>query len=195
MNAAQVRRIGRLGPAGLALLLIAAPAIRPPYATAADPRDELERRVKAAFLYKFSGYVEWPTGSFPRPDTPISIGIAGDRRLATDLTQTVVGRTSWGRTVTVTSLEEPGDVRSLHVLFIARSESARLKEWTDALRGAPVLVVTESEGALDLGSMINLINSEGRVRFEVAVGPAQTCGLRLSSRLLAVARSVVHPTR
>lgn len=185
-------RLRRLAPAGFTLAWIAALAIGPPHARGADEGADLERRVKAAFLYKFSGYVEWPAASFPRPDTPISIGVAGDRRLANDLARMVLGRTSWGRTVLVRQVESAdADARNLHILFIARSESGRLASWLDALRGAPVLIVTEGEGALDLGSMINLAASEGRIRFDVALGHAQACGLRLSSRLLGVARTVV----
>lgn len=152
---------------------------------------DLERRVKAAFLYKFSGYVEWPINAFPRPATPIVIGVAGDKRLALDLSQMVTGRSTGGHPVAVQRVPEVSEARKVHILFIAKAESEHIREWAEALRGLPVLLVTESDGALAQGSMINFISSEGRIRFEVALSPALAGGLRLSSGLLAVAKTVV----
>ena len=147
----------------------------------------LERKVKAAFLYKFTGYVQWPASSFPRPDTPITIGVAGDNRLAADLAEMVAGRTSGNRRISVLPLKARDPLPDLHILFVAGTESSRLKKWLSAVEERPALVVTESDDALELGSMINFVVSEGRVRFEISVAPAEKRGLQLSSGLLAVA--------
>jgi len=153
----------------------------------------MERRVKAAFLYKFAGYVQWPAESFPRSTTPIVIGVAGDKRMAAELSQLVVGRTSAGRRILVVQPERDERVKDLHILFVGRFEEPRLERWIDAVHDAPTLVVTDFENALDRGSMINFILSEGHVRFEISTAPAEKCGLSLNSGLLAVAKSVVAP--
>ncbi len=157
----------------------------------AETASLMERRVKTAFLYKFAGYVQWPATSFPRPNTPIVVGVAGDKRMAAELSQLVLGRTSAGRRILVVQPDLKTPLRDLHILFIASGESKRLRQWVEALQGAPTLVVTESDNALDQGSMINFVLSEGHVRFEIAKPPAEKCGLQLSSGLLAVAKSVV----
>lgn len=173
-----------------ALTLLAPPKTRAETSAAA-----LERRVKAAFLYKFSGYVEWPARAFPRPESPIEIGIAGDKHLATDLANMVIGRTSAGRPISVVWVDEDDELENLHILFVARAETPQLSHWVEAVQTKPILLVTESDGALDGGSVINFVPSEGRVRFEVSLPHAQQHGLRLNSGLLAVAKAVTtgHP--
>jgi len=182
-----MRSIGRPLPA-LFLLVLFLPTAS---LAAESPAKQLERQVKAAFIYKFSGYVEWPAASFPRPESPILIGVAGDGRLAADLQQMVTGRTSGGRSLAVLPLDRDDHPKSLHVLFVTGTEAERIHEWADAVRGTPTLVVTDAAGALDKGSMINFVPSDGRIRFEVALTPAAAAGLKLSSGLLAVAKTVV----
>jgi hypothetical protein len=186
-----LRRIPRRVPAALAATWIAASFLATPHAAGDPGTATLERRVKAAFLYKFSGYVEWPATAFSRPESPIVIGVAGDDALANDLAQMTLGRTTSGHSITVVKVDRDERPRNLHILFVGGAESERIRDWADLIRGAPVLLVTDSEGALERGSMINFIPSEGRVRFEVAVSPALAGGIKLSSGLLAVAKSVV----
>jgi len=150
-----------------------------------------EYRVKAAFLYKFGGYIEWPSGSFARADSPVTIGVMGADALAEELAQIVAGRNVNGRPVLVRRLR-PGDpIAGLHMLFIGRSDSGRLAEILAAARGRALLTVTESEDALELGSMINFVVVEDKVRFDVAPPPSESGNLKISARLLGVARKVV----
>ncbi len=150
-----------------------------------------EYRVKAAFLYKFGGYVEWPERAFTRPDSPIAIGVIGADTLAGELAQIVAGRTINGRPVTVRKLRRGDAVAGLHVLFVGRSDSSRLADILAAAKGQPLLTVTETEEAFESGSMINFVVVEDKVRFDVAPPPAEPGNLRISARLLAVARKVV----
>jgi hypothetical protein len=150
-----------------------------------------EYSVKAAFLYKFCGYVEWPARAFARPDDALVIGVAAADALAEELSRIVVGRTVNGHPVTVRKLK-PGDtVAGLHVVFVGRADNARLIDTLAASKGRPVVTVTESERALELGSMINFVVVENKVRFDVALQPAQLSELKISARLLAVARKVI----
>ena len=150
----------------------------------------LERRVKAAFLYKFADFVEWPDAAFGRPDSPLVIGVAGDEQVAAELGTLTAGRTVGGRSIAVRRVKEADTLAGVHILFIGRAEASRLSQWIRAVQGRPVLIVTETEGALAQGSMINFVLSEGRVRFEIALASADRSGLVLSSRLLAVAHYV-----
>ena len=151
----------------------------------------LERAVKAAYVYKFLAYVDWPATAFDGPDAPFVIGVLGADAIADELRQIVAGRAVGERAVQVKRLREGEAATGLHVLFVARGESARLPALARSLHGHPTLVVSESPGALGAGSMVNLVVAgDGRVRFEIALDAADRSGLRLSSRLLALAQSV-----
>lgn len=150
----------------------------------------LEHRVKAAFLYQFVGYVEWPPRSFTLPDAPVVIAVMGADAVAAELRQVVTGRTAGGRKVAVKQVRPGEPLAGVHILFIGSAESARLAQVAQSAQPRPVLTVTEAEGALEQGSMINFVIVDRRVRFEVALDSAERNGLRLSSRLLAVAQQV-----
>jgi len=178
------RSVGRAAVVCLALLPLAASLAR-----ADEPL--LERRVKAAFLYKFASYVMWPPASLPA-DAPIRFAVIGDDSLATELAQTVADRTVEGHrpiVVTAPEAEVPSDA---HILFVGHGAEGKLRAIAHALEHRPVLIVSDAEGGLARGSMINFVISGGHVRFEIALTAAERSGLGLSSRLLAVAQSVVR---
>lgn len=167
------------------VLLAAAPALAQSDARAA------ETQIKATFLYKFGSFVEWPASAFVRPDTPLAIGVIGSDAIAAELEQVVAGRTVQGRPIVVRKLRRSDPLASLHVLFVGQSESARLKELLSAAKGQSLLVVTESENALAQGSMINFVAVDDKVRFDIALPQAERGQLKISARLLAVARKVI----
>jgi hypothetical protein len=149
-----------------------------------------EQDVKAAFLYKFAGYVEWPDPAFPNAEAPIVIGVLGDDALAAALDQAVAGRAVNGRRMSVRRMKPGEAADGLHILFVGRSEVGRIAQILRGPAPRPVLTVTDSEGALDQGSMINFLVADRRVRFEISVPSAERSQLKLSSRLLAVAAQV-----
>jgi hypothetical protein len=153
-----------------------------------------EYRVKAAFLFKFTGYVDWPDAAFAAPDAPLVIGVLGAEALAAELARVVEGRRVNERSVQVRRVR-PGELPTgLHLLFLARTEAplgpVSVPALAPALQGRPVLVVTEADAAMPPLSAINFVVAERRVRFEIALDAAERAGLRLSSRLLAVAQKV-----
>jgi hypothetical protein len=150
-----------------------------------------EAQVKAAFLYKFGGFIEWPASAFARPDSAFSIGVVGADGVASELERVVAGRTIQGRSIAVHKLKRGDSLAGLHLLFVGQSEAGRLVELLGAAKGQPLLVVTETEDALTRGSMINFITVEDKVRFDVALPPAERGQLKISARLLAVARKVI----
>jgi hypothetical protein len=149
-----------------------------------------EYRVKAAFLYKFCSFVEWPPRVLARPDSPFTIGVLGADTLADELAQVVAGRTVNARPVTVRKLKRGESIANVQMLFVGRTEAGRLAEILTPAKGRATLIVTESENALALGSMINFVVVDDKVRFDVAL-PAEQGELRISARLLAVARKVI----
>jgi hypothetical protein len=187
----------RVGRAALALLIALAPAaathgaVLAPSTGASQSETErvLERRVKAAFLYRFTEFVTWPDTAFARADAPFTIVVVGRDSLADELRQITAARTVQGHPVEVRRVSEGEVVPAAQMMFIPDSEKGRLRDW---LRQAPkqALVVTESEDALSHGSVINFILVEGRVRFEISLESAEKRSLRMSSRLLAIAQGV-----
>jgi YfiR/HmsC-like len=153
-------------------------------AAAAQPQ---EHEVKAAFLFKFLSFVEWPAPSFARAGAPLVIGVLGADEVHFALQEIVPGRSAQGRPLEVRQLREGERPAGVHLLFVGRAAAAALPR----LPAQPgLLVVSEVDGALEQGAMINFLRVDGRVRFEVAPDAAERRGLRISSRMLAVAQHV-----
>jgi hypothetical protein len=150
-----------------------------------------EERVEAAYLHKFLNYAEWPAAAFPKPDSPYVIGLVGDDAVADELARIAAGRTVNGRGVVVKRVLPGESLNDLHVLFVGRAERPRLGQWLRQTKGRPILTVTDADGALEQGSVINFLLWDERVRFEVSIDAAERNNIRLSSRLFAVATNVV----
>lgn len=150
----------------------------------------LERQVKAAYLYKFAGFVEWPEGSFAHPDSPLVIGVLSADALAEQLEQTVAGHTAGGRAIVVRKLRRGDALAGLHILFIGAMERAALQETLAASRSQAVLTVSDSDEAHALGSMINFVVADEKLRFEVALKPVASARMRISARMLSAAYKV-----
>ena len=174
----------------IATLLLAAPPARVSAEEQSPPLAATERSVKAAFLYKFLAYVDWPAAAFPQADSPLVIGVMGADDIAAELTQITTGRTFNTHPITVRRLHEGDALAGLHMLFVGHSESGHAAGTLRRAQQRPVLTVTEAPGALEQGAIINFVLTEGRVRFEISVDAADKAGLKLSSRLLAVAQNV-----
>lgn len=150
-----------------------------------------EESVKAAFLYKFPNYVEWPASSFPKSESPYVIGIIGNDAIAGDLSRMAANRSIRNRPIIIKDLAPGESLQGIHLLFIGRSERTKLPQLLKQLASQPTLTVTEIDDALTQGSMINFRIMDDRVRFEISLDAAEKSGLKLSSRLLALATSVI----
>lgn len=150
-----------------------------------------EPQVKAAYLLKFLDFVEWPAAVFTAPRSPFVIGVAGADTLADELEALVARRRSEARPV-VARRFKPGEAPTgVHVLFVGRGAGTRLKPLFAAVELQPVLVVGETDEAFEAGAAIGFVMVDKRVRFDVAPRQAESRELRISSRLLGVARKVV----
>lgn len=150
-----------------------------------------EWQIKAAYLYKFLGFVEWPARAFASVDAPLAIGVLGADPLARELAEVVRSRQVAGRHIVVRRLlpdEGPGEV---HVLFVGRAGLGRLPALAASARGQPMLTVTDAPETPAHGSVINFVVVDDKVRFDVVPASAEQMDLKISARLLAVARRVV----
>ena len=141
--------------------------------------------VKAAFLYHFGTYVEWPV--IKAAGDPITIAVLGAPSVAMLLADYVPGRNIRGRPVEVRSITRIEDVRDAELLFIGPEHNAMLSDLVEALGKRPVLVVADAPDGLQRGAMVNFQIVDQRVRFEISQRNAKAAGLVLSSRLLSAA--------
>ena len=153
-----------------------------------------EVAVKAALLYRFASYVEWPAEVLGAPGSPFVICVTGSDEVATELEQLVKGRTIANRPVTVRRLKEGEGVSGAHVLFVGGSDPGRIRAAARVARPRSVLVVSDAAGGLEAGSVINFVPADDRVGFEVSMEAAERSNLKVSSRMLGVARRVVGAT-
>ncbi len=171
----------------LVVFLIAAAAL----SVAQEPFGNVaEYQVKAAFLYKFCLYIEWPRSAFASADSPIVIGIAGPDDLVAELESITRDHTINGRSLQVRRIDNDADLKGLHLLFVAHTEQARLPQLVAQAQTLPLLLVTESPAGLDDGGGINFTLQDNRVRFDVDLDFTNRQDLRLSAQLLKVARTV-----
>ena len=151
-----------------------------------------EASVKAALVFKFASYVEWPLEALPSPDAPLALCVLGADEVAAELETLVRGRFVNAHPVVARRLKEGEGLAGCHVAVVGRRESARLASVAQAARQHSVLVVSDTDKGLENGSAINFVPVEDRVGFEVSIENAQRSNLRVSSRMLGVARRVVR---
>lgn len=155
----------------------------------AAPQPALEYQVKAAFLVNFTKFIEWPPSAFSAPDSAFTICILGEDPFAGVLDAMIQGESVNGHAVTLRRLREPPAAHTCHLLYIGGSAA---KDASGKIRslGPGVLAVGEGDAFLREGGTIAFVVDNRRVRFDVNRVAADTADLRLSSRLLSVARSV-----
>jgi hypothetical protein len=149
-----------------------------------------EYQVKAAFLYNFVKFIEWPSDAFNDGSNSFVIGVIGDDPFGGALDQSVSGKSVNGRQLSVRRLQWGQDLRACHILFISSSERNRLAQIFASLRGASVLTVSDMGQFIQQGGIINFILEASRVRFEINATAAGQARLKISSKLLSLAKTV-----
>jgi hypothetical protein len=152
---------------------------------AAEP---LDYQVKAAFLLNFAKFVEWPPASFPDSTSPMEVCVLGDDLLGNALDQIVAGETVDARKVVVQKLNAARSPKSCNVLFVGRQEQPISKILAALDPGT--LTVGDGPDFLRDGGVIAFAVEKRRVRFDINLKAAESAGLKISSKLLNVARSV-----
>jgi hypothetical protein len=172
----------------LLAVLLAAPAGAGSQGTAS------EYDVKAAFLYNFTKFVEWPARAFHDDRSTVRLCVLGGDPFGESLREIAEGEVA-GRRLTVLSTSLMSDPTGCQILFISRSERERLPEILAAVRDAPVLTVADTQGFLEQGGIVNFVLAGPRVRFEINQGAADRAGIKISSRLLRLAIRVLTGPR
>ena len=159
---------------------------------ASPSRAESEYDVKAAYLFKFTKFVEWPSAAFASAEAPFVIGIVGHDPFAGGLDRLIEGNTTGARRLEVrhVSASDGNALRGCQMIFVSTSEQRRLGSILTALQGRPVLVVGESEGFASAGGMLGFALRENRVGIEVNSNAARQARLKISSQLLNIAKIV-----
>jgi hypothetical protein len=165
----------------LAAVWAMSPAARP--ATAAESYSE--DAVKAAFLYRFTSYVDWPSQAATDPQFTIAVLDADG--VASELGRLLQNRQIQNRPAQVKAIKNLRELDGAQMLYIGGSHRDDLRRLISSVAGRPVLVVTNADGGLDAGSSVNFLLIDQRVRFEISLDAAQGSGLRVASELLAVA--------
>jgi hypothetical protein len=162
---------------------------RPSLAQQPAPSSECED--KAGFLLNFLKYVEWPSSTDSDTNAPLKICLIGEDRIGTSLSSLTKSKTINGRTVVLEHCDGGcASRRQCRLLFVSGSENRRLEEVLAAVKNLPMLTVGESDDFLERGGMISLVMRDKAVRLEINLAGAEAAGLKISSRLLAVANVV-----
>lgn len=154
---------------------------------AADQKGPSEYQVKAACLYNFAKFVEWPSRSFT-DETTLEIVILGENPFGDELRQMVEGKTAGQRALSIRFIEDTSEIDSCQILFICSSEADGLDDILKSLRDRPTLTVSDLEGFTETGGMIGFFMLDRKVRFEINLEVARQAKLEVSSKLLQVAR-------
>jgi YfiR/HmsC-like len=153
-----------------------------------SPQALPEYVLKAAFLYNFALFVQWPDGAFASAGEPVVVGIVGSDPFGDVIDRAFVGKTVDGRPLLVKRLPWGPELRTCHVLFVANSESRRIADLPALLQGAAVLTVADDGQAARRGSVIGFVVEDKKVGFDVYRERAREASLTISSQMLKLAR-------
>jgi hypothetical protein len=148
-----------------------------------------EYQIKAAFLYNFAKFVEWPPAAFANATSPLVIGILGENPFHDDLAQMVRTKTVDNHPLLIQEYRSAKEATNCHILFISTSEKDRLSEILKHLKGASVLTVAEMDQFTEGGGMINFVLKGNKIRFQINNDAAKSAGLKISSKLMSLALS------
>jgi hypothetical protein len=151
--------------------------------------EQSEYEVKAAFLYNFTKFVDWPPEPKPAQD-PVLICVVGDDPFGHSLDKILEGKLVNGRPLRVRRRSTAEEARTCAIAFISASEKAHLRSILETLKGASVLTVGDTAQFAEMGGVINFVLQDNRVHFEINVEAAKIQGLTISSRLLSLAKIV-----
>jgi YfiR/HmsC-like len=178
-----MRRTPLLGVASFTRATIAALLLMPVVASA---QDVTEPALKAAFIYNFAKFTEWPADAVPAAK-PFVMCVVGDTAVSDALERTVKGRTVAGHPMAVSDVAPAEPQRLCQILYVSQVTAGQAAQLVARLRDVPVLTISDVDGFTELGGIAQFFYERGRLRFSVHVGSATRAHLQISSRLLALA--------
>jgi YfiR/HmsC-like len=154
-----------------------------------------EYAVKAAFLFHFAQFVEWPAEAFKDSSSPITYCTMGDDPFHGSLDQALSGKTVGIHPLRVEHLREFEKAQGCQVLFLSAGEKKRITEALADVSRLPILTVGETEHFVQEGGVIGFCLEENKIRFEINLDAASKVNLKISAKLLALAKTVVGSAR
>jgi hypothetical protein len=167
----------------LAVLLLVLP---PHHAAIADGSREYQ--LKAAFIYNFAQFVEWPAEAFANADSPLVIGIAGNNPFGGVLEQAVAGKKAGGRSIVVRYFRNAGAIERCHIVFVCGSEREAMPQIVERCARNNTLTVGDFDEFTGASGMIRFLTQDNRLRFEVNLDAMNRGGLKISAKLLKLAQ-------
>lgn len=150
-----------------------------------------ESQVKAEFIERFTRFVDWPDSAFPSRTSSFVVCVWGSGALSEQLERIVVRRAIKARTVRVVHVGSGEQLSACHLLYVSTTEPRVVRAVSSMTRGRAILSVSDQPGFAEEGMLINLIlNDDGFVRFEINREVARASGLKISAKLLRLARLV-----
>ena len=150
-----------------------------------------EYKVKAAFLYNFTLFVEWPAEAFARSDSPLTICVLGKSPFG-DALDSLKSKTAKKRKLMVRQISTVQEMGSCQVLFVSISEKMHLPNILTTVKNQKVLTVSDMDGFAQAGGIINFVTLDDKVRFEINLKAAQQSRIKIRSQLLKLARDVIE---
>ncbi len=159
-------------------------------ATAARAQAPTEYQVKAAFLFNFTKFVEWPASAFRSGSATIQICLVGEDPLGKALEDLVKGQQVGGRSLAVRRLAQSPRDDNCQMAFLAGLDKGRAEQILAPLKSLPILTVVDHEDGGDAGAMIAFVVEDNKVRFNINLDTVERAGVKLSSKLLKLAKAV-----
>ena len=148
-----------------------------------------EYEIKAAFLYQFANYTEWPPDAFADKNAPFIFGILGENPIS-DILNGLTNKFVGGRAILVKKCSRWDEARDCHLLFIGSSEKNNLTAILGSLKTRSILTVADTDSFLDSGGIIHLITANNRVGFEINLAAAEEAKLKISPEVLRLAKKI-----
>jgi hypothetical protein len=153
-----------------------------------------EYQVKAAFLFNFTQFVEWPEGNFPSPQSPLVIVILGENNFESFLDEMVDGEQVNAHPIIVHQYNHIDEVKACHILFISKSEIKNNRQNLNILKGRNILTVSDAPDFIEKGGMIRFFTSNNKIQLQINPEAAKSENIVISSKLLRLAQIVI-PTK
>ncbi len=181
---------------GVALLMVSCGLIvgTPPLVHA-QGEENTQYRIKLAFLYQFAQFVEWPPDAFQSANAPLVVCIAGEDPFDSDLELDFRSRTIDKHPMVIRTVKRGTSLRACHLVFVTAPEYKHMASIIDSLKGSQVLTIGETKGFAERGGIINFTIEGNKLHFEINLDAARQTTLRISSKVLALARIVRDPAR
>lgn len=147
-----------------------------------------EYQLKAAFLYNFTRFIDWPSTAFSTPNAPFVIGIIGNDPFGVYMDEIIRGETVSGRPIIIQRYSTLNDIRQCHILYINTKDIKRGKEIISALENRSILTVSDASNFVKWGGVIGFYKEGNKVRLQINVASARAAQIEISSKLLNLAR-------